>query len=148
MAKFTQEVQATKDPTYTSPSKEPDKLRPDRSMETLFAGIGDAVGGIATTIDNYNTGQIESAVYDGVDPIRDAQGVSAALATEGDLWGAKTQPAGGPMVLNKPPAGDDPERSVKTLTDAFNAGKIGPTQYYARLEVLSRQLRTRYPGYR
>jgi hypothetical protein len=120
-------------------------------METLFAGIGDAVGGVAQILDDRNMRNIEKDAYAGVDPLRDQQGVEAAIATDGDLWGnkgVKVAQAGGPMALNKPPAADDAGRSVRTLTDAFNAGKIGPTQYYTRLEVLSRQMRTRYPGYR
>jgi len=151
VAKFTQEVKPTNDPTYTAPSRDPDRLRPDRSMETLFAGIGDAVGGVAQILDDRNMRNIEKDAYAGVDPLRDQQGVEAAIATDGDLWGnkgVKVAQAGGPMALNKPPAADDAGRSVRTLTDAFNAGKIGPTQYYTRLEVLSRQMRTRYPGYR
>lgn len=146
--KFTQEVAKTNDPTYTSPSREPDRLRADRSLETLFAGIGDAVTGVAGVIDQGIRSNIEREAYEGVDPIRDSQGVTAAITTEGDLWGTKATPAGAPITLNRPPAGDDPSRSVRTLTEAFNAGKIGPTQYYSRLEVLSRQMRTRYPGYR
>lgn len=157
MAKFTQDVRPTNDPSYIGASKEPDRIHPNKSLGILFDGIGEAIGGVANVLDNENQVNISKELYEGVDPIRNAQGVDTAIAVDGDLWGAGRQGTREVVTgaerypltrLNKPPNADIMDRSVATLTEAWRQGKVSDTAYYSRLESLSRQVRSRYPGYR
>lgn len=157
MAKITQDVRPTNDPSYIGMSREPDRQHPNKSLGVLFEGIGDGIAGIANVMDNENQVRISDELYNGVDPIRNAQGVDTAVGVDGDLWGVGRQGTREVVIgeerypltrMNKPPNADVMDRSVATLTEAWRQGKVSDTAYYSRLESLSRQVRSRYPGYR
>ena len=156
MAKFTQDVRPTNDPSYIGLSREPDRQRPNQSLGTLFEGIGEGLSGVVRTWDNENQVQIKEAAYRGVDEIRANQGVDAAVATDG-LFAPSTMPAKGTgpggapnaaMAGNRPPNASAVTSQMQRLTEAYQQGAIGDTAYYRQLEALSRQIRSRYPGYR
>lgn len=157
MAKITQDVRPTNDPSYIGASREPDRQHPNKSLGILFEGIGEGIAGVANVMDNENQVRITDELYNGVDPIRNAQGVDTAIATDGDLWGQGRQGTREVVTgeerypltrLNRPPNAEVMDRSVATLTEAWKQGKVSDTAYYSRLESLSRQVRSRYPGYR
>lgn len=164
MADFNVGLRPTADPNYEGSVKEASRFdyRND-SMANLFAGIGDAVSGAANVADNEIKENIKTDVQTGVDSLRNAQGVDAAVATTPGSMNFDSQatknvvpgvsPGGGGdgttgLTANKPPNSDDLTARMGKLTDAYKAGKLGDTAYYAQLESLTRQIRARYPGYR
>jgi len=156
MARITQEVRPTNDPSYIGLSREPDRIRPNQSLGTLFEGIGQAADGVVTAVDNYNQSSIDNEIRKGNEKLTSEQGVQAALDTDGGLFGktgGQRETVTGaerfPLTrLNVPPNAPEVEKQMQRLAEARAQGQIGDTSYYTKLEALSRQLKARYPGYR
>lgn len=128
-------------PNWTGASRGPDRhaYTADRSFETLFSGLGEAVTGAANAA---YTGIVENIKTDWrkeFEPVRDAQGV-------GDTTDAATvglrHPAG------SPPQMESFESRAQKLTEAHREGRIGDGYYYAQLNAMSKEMRSKYPGFR
>jgi hypothetical protein len=150
MASFQPPPQKTPDPSYVGQSQAPsmrEAQMANKGFETLFSGLGDVVTGAAKTADNEITDNIKTDVYGKVDPIRDSQGVALAAANA-DVGGKPLQLASASLSDNKPPNAQGVTDNISKLTEAWKQGKFSDTDYYARLEAATRQVRARYPGYR
>lgn len=165
MASFNQPVKEEPTPNYTHASQGISPAQPNKAMGTLFAGLGDVLGGVVDVVDNENKEQIKKGVYEGVDAITGAQGGNAAVHQyPNTLWGpdgqSKTVSTGNPADIAQglpgasqtltvgPPNAQELENRVGKLAEASKNGTISDTYYYTQLESLTRQLRTRFPGYR
>ena len=144
MAEFTKGVPTVAAPSYIGLSKEADKPQPNKTLGTLFKGIGDTLGNVVNLIDEENKTQIDNALYKGVDEIRGAQGVDAAVEAVQPLIPEKVAAEG----AGTPPQVESTVSSIDRLTKARADGKIGDTQYWSQVEAQVRMIRARYPGYR
>lgn len=146
MANFNPGLNTTGDPNYDGAARplhiDVNGMGSNRREQTLFdihgisKGVGQAIQGGYNTIKS----GIEDAVYNGVDPLRDAQGVGAAvLGTEDQA----SQAAG-----NKPADPEFMKDSISRVHAAYEQGKISDTNYYAQLEAMTRSIRSRFPGFR
>lgn len=146
MANFNPGLNTTGDPHYDGAARplhiDVNGMGTNRREQTLFdihgiaKGVGEAIQGGYNTIKS----GIEDAVYNGVDPLRDAQGVGAAvLGTEDQA----SQAAG-----NKPVDPEFMKDSISRVHAAYEQGKISDTNYYAQLEAMTRSIRSRFPGFR
>lgn len=147
MSGFNPGLNPTNDPSYDRNAKE---LNPSdwvagnySSREknlNLFAnvahGVKNAVEGAYKSV----VSGIKDTVYEGVDPIRDAQGGGAVVA---DAEDQASQAVG-----NKPANPDLSRESISRIHAAFEQGKISETNYYAQLEAMTRSIRSRFPGFR
>ena len=107
-------------------------------------------------------------VYEGVDKLRDGQGVSDAnqvlpdplnLDKGGPASSATLEPgrAGGSTggateaqrgIVSTNPAIEDLRGRVSRLNQGYRQGTIQDAYYYTQLDALNRQVRAKYPGYR
>jgi hypothetical protein len=148
MAKFTEGVRPSSDPSYIGLSKEPDKQKPNAMWGELFSGIGE-VGSLAVAAtDQHIQNKLKTEVYEGVDPLRDAQGVAAGVAAAERNQPLNIENGGTPNPPPKNPMIEASNTSVARLAAAYQSGAISTTHYASQLEALSRQIRSRFPGYR
>jgi hypothetical protein len=165
MARFDPPINPTRDPNYLGLSKETDKPRPDTSMEKLFSGMGDALSGIVTTIDDSNRAAFKNQVSDAVERERGEQGVTVARASPDplNLDRSKTltapRDAGDPLNLsnpnpdrvdmsNLPPGVQKVGDNIDRLKNAYTDGRLSDTYYSTRLDAEVRRIKAQFPGYR
>lgn len=156
MASFVEYAQTNQGENYTSRSRGTDAARPNQAFGTLFEGLGSVVKGVTTAVDEKNQSDIDTALRTGVDAIRGAQGVDAAVnnpdlfatTPDGSGTGVTVGGATASPTASPPPSVEAATGEVARFTQAFKDGKISDTQYYAKVESLARQVRAKYPGYR
>jgi hypothetical protein len=146
MADFNPGLNKTSDPNYEGAARpvhvdvegwgNHQRERNLNIFQGIARGAGAAVQGGYDTIKS----GIEDAVYSGVDPIRDAQGVGAAVL---DTLDQASQAVGG-----KPADPELMKDSISKIHTAYQQGKISETNYYAQLETMTRSIRSRFPGFR
>lgn len=126
---------------YSSPVEAPGALK----VATKKSGTASLLEGLATTGDalikagdqlfkNLVDDEAEAAV----DQVREE------FAVNGDIYGGRD-------ITNDPQGTPEIERQLKyarEIHQGYMAGTIKDSNYWARLDSISRQLRTRYPGYR
>ena len=98
---------------------------PNRTFETLFSGLTETASNIMQIQDTKNQLDIQEDARNIFDSVNQEFGVSAPT------------PDGVSEGLDQ----------IQTLQNAFLQGKISEVNYYGRLATLSKQLRTKYPGY-
>lgn len=123
MAEFNPQISETGVPNFTGVSQGTGR---DDSFATLFGGLTQAAGDAVTIRDE----QIQSNIR------KDADAAFQKTNTEFGF-----DPPSTPTSM-----ASDLER-MKTLQAAVEQGKISQVNYYGRLATLSKQLRTKYPGY-
>ncbi len=128
-------------PNWTGASRGPDRsaYQPNRSFESLFSGIGEAVSGAASVAYSGIVEKAKNEWHNKLEPVRDAQGV-------GDLTAGAT-------VSGKHPAGQPPQMEsfadrASRLTAAYRDGRVGDTYYHSQLNAMSKEMRSKYPGFR
>lgn len=110
----------------------------NRTLGTLFEGVGNVVAAGAQVFDFRNQYNLREDIRTGVEIIRDQYGVNAGSDTAGNsLFDYSTSPEG----LNQ--AHDEIDR----LTQAYQNGTLRESYYYAQLNSLVRSVKSRYPGY-
>jgi hypothetical protein len=120
----------------------------DRSLGTLFSGIGDAISGGVSTADNYIKNRIEDQARYGLDQLN--EGTTAALQ---DTAGQTSALANGASPVQSQGGVATPgpiksaSQSLQTLAMAREQGKITDEFYYQQLNSQLKDLRSRYPGY-
>lgn len=102
----------------------------------LFEGAGDLVKMAATAADQYYTGTIKEEANVAAQKLNDDYGNSSAVATEAGIDGTFT-PAEIQQGANR----------LKLLKSATVAGTLKGSSYWAQAELISRQLKMRYPGH-
>lgn len=95
----------------------------NRTFETLFSGIQNVAGNVLDIKDKEQKFQI----------LEGSQGVFDQVNKE--------------FGLEVPDGVNDGLETMKTLQNAVKQGKISEVNYYGRLATLSKQLRSKYPGY-
>lgn len=151
MAKFNPDVPQGNDPSYLGYSRE---TSGDKSMGTLFAGLGELFGTVVKGVDQENQQKIQGELSSGV---QDVNNTFAALGTNEEAENQDEENTVKADSLVDVAGGDNlsatvPEASVafadsRRLTLAMREGKITPEHYWSRMEVLSKKLKARYPGY-
>ena len=109
---------------------------PDRSFEALFTGLTQTAANVLDIKDQAT----EKAIYDEADA--SFQSVNKEFGFDPqESTGASPDASGTPTGLQE---GVD---RMSTLQAAFDQGKINEVNYYGRLATLSKQMRSKYPGY-
>lgn len=112
------------------------------AKKSNFASVVDGVAalgdGIIKATDAIIKSQINDEVTGAVDQVREE------YAVNGDLYGGRD-------ITNNPQTTPEIEKQLKyakEIHQGYMAGTIKDSNYWARLDSISRQLRTRYPGHR
>src|SRR5688572_21268143 len=119
---FNPEIPQAGIPNFTGRSQ---GTGPDRTFETIFEGLGN----VAQQQVNIKDANTQEAIQ------KDATAVFEQTNNEFGL--AAPNPTGMDADLDR----------MKTLQAAVEQGKISRVNYYGRLATLSKQLRSKYPGY-
>lgn len=122
MAEFNPRTQDTGVIDETSRSR---GTGPNRTFETLFSGLTETAGNVMQIQDTENQIQIQDEARQIFDSVNEEFGVSAPT----------------------PDGVSEGLEQIQTLQNALSQGKISEVNYYGRLATLSKQLRSKYPGY-
>jgi muramidase (phage lysozyme) len=143
MARITQDIPKAEPPQYGGSSRGIDTPRPNRAMETLFSGLGDLLGGVATMGENIIESRIQNDINQGADDIRGEFGVDAGMEITGEnARNSPTNTLATPTEITR--RGD----SIAKLKQLVEEGRINDTHYSARLNSMMKNLRAKYPGHR
>lgn len=123
MAEFNPQIPESGGTNFTGRSQ---GTGPNRAFENLFEGLGNTIKNVVEIKDQQNQLDIENDARAAFDQVNNEFGV-AATQVPGNMQ-------------------SDLDR-IQTLQNAVSQGKISQTNYYGRLATLSKQLRTKYPGY-
>lgn len=147
MAKFTEGVPTGNAPSYIGLSQGIDRPKADDTLGTLFKGLGNVIDVTTKALDQRNETKIDQELTKGIDAIRGEQGVDMAVNSVSNQT-AELIPAEEAGGRKAPPQIDNTATEVNRLTSAYKEGKISDTQYWSKVESLTRSVRARYPGYR
>ncbi len=112
------------------------------SVAKGIAGVGDMISATATGVDNWFKKNIRDEATATIDTLRDAH--------IDDLTRIKYA-MGDPSLSTKNGLPRDLNAQLlrlNVLGEARGTGKVSDTQYYTQLDIMSRGLRAKYPGYR
>jgi len=162
MATFAPQVAPTNDPNYLNYSRPISDISGDKSQGMLLKGIGEAIEGAAAVGDQIFKSIINDEVRTGVDKQRDA--FTSALVQTADAQagaGLIPTPQGQAVAGVRAPSLADGEESLPAGVKAGvakaqaigtamtqNSGKANDTLYTGALTALTKELRSKYPGYR
>jgi hypothetical protein len=147
MAGFLEYGQTAPAENYSGRSRGVDPAKPNQALGTLFEGLGTIVDSTAKVVDNNNIAQLGKELQTGIDAIRGAQGVDAAV-NDPSITGGETGSAVPGVGGAAPPGVATATTEIARINQAYKEGKIGDTYYYSKVEALARQVRNKYPGYR
>lgn len=134
---FNPDIPKEKTPDFTGASK---GSRPDTSIGTLLEGTGKLFGDLVQAKDQWYKNTITEQATAGVDQISNEFGVGSAETIDRTIVPKDRQPL--------PEEIENSMAHLKNLKTASASGSLTYSNYLARLESVSRQLRSRYPGYR
>lgn len=137
MAEFTPNIPTTGIPSFGGDARPASAIRSDRSLGTLFEGVGEAAAMGAGVVDNAVQQNIREDIQEGTELIQREFGVEDASILESDIDAAPL-----PSDLGRA------SENLKTLRTAVDQGRLSQVHYTARLDSMVRQMRSRYPGYR
>lgn len=123
MAEFNPQIPESGGTNFTGRSQ---GTGPNRAFENLFEGLGNTIKNVVEIKDQQNQLDIENDARAAFDQVNNEFGVAAS---------------------NVPGTMQSDLDRIQTLQNAVSQGKISQTNYYGRLATLSKQLRTKYPGY-
>lgn len=152
MASFVEDLRLGNTPDYSNKSGGPIRTQSNDAFGTLFKGVGEVLDTGFKAVDNENQKQIDSSLYKGIDEIRNAQGVDAAVQantpSSQSLFDPTKDGSTAATPSAAPPGIDTATSEVARFAQARADGRISDTYFYSRVEALVRQVRSRYPGYR
>lgn len=122
MAEFTVNTPSVSIEDRTSRSR---GAGPNRAFETLFSGLTETASNVMQIQDTKNQLDIQEDARQIFDSVNEEFGVSAPT----------------------PDGVSEGLEQIQTLQNALSQGKISEVNYYGRLATLSKQLRSKYPGY-
>ncbi len=102
----------------------------------IFQGAGDALKMGVTAADEYYKGTIKEQARSATDELFNASGNAGAVATEGGIKGQAT-----------PEEIQHGYNQLSLLKQASQNGTLKESSFWAQAELISRQLKSRYPGY-
>ena len=120
------------------PLKATQHVSSGKGLSTLFEGLGNIV---QQTVDTFDIGirrDIDDRARTSEDDIFNEFGVNDVTTIEGT--DVKNEPI--PQEISRA------EKNLAKLTQAMKQGNINENTYWARVNSVSRQLRSRYPGHR
>lgn len=120
MASFNPQTQDTGVPDLTSASRGPGV---NRTFETLFSGLADTAENVLKVKDTQTQLDIQDQASNMFDSVNKEFG------------------------LDTPVGMTDGLDQIQVLKNAVDQGKLSEVNYYGRLATLSKQLRSKYPGY-
>lgn len=107
-------------------------------LATLIGGAGDLLSSAVKAVDqSYKIG-IDDQVTQMTDQVFDEMGVNDVTTIEGNALIEEPLPE----EINRA------EKNITRLTSAKSRGVLSENAYWARMNSITRQLRSRYPGYR
>lgn len=165
MAQFYQEPNPTNDPNYLGSSRGFDRVEADKSLGSLFSGIGEVVGAGARGLETAFKDVIRNDLYKEVDKVRSLHGVDEGVAVAQRLGsesvgagvGGQTDEASKPpgslfptggTSKGAPPGVAKVGERIQRLQNVYQQGGLSNSAYYARLEAIAKEARSRYPGFR
>lgn len=128
---YTNVPETTADWTNTSKG-----YKADSGAADAIKGLGDTLSMGVATADNYYQGTIKEQAKTATEELFNASGNAGAVATEGGIKGKQT-----PQEVQQ---GYD---QLSLLKQAAKNGTLKDSSFWAQAELISRQLKTRYPGY-
>lgn len=147
MANFNPGLNPSSDPDYSKDSRLDQGAFVDRVGAMAVENGRKAIGVVAKAADSiFDTANwgvekaADNALREGVETVRDEQG--------GDVYGLENQSqnrAQNPGMA--PPAIGRYAEGVTKLQAQYDQGVISDSRYYEQLEVLTRQVKARFPGY-
>lgn len=167
MAIFNPQIPDTQDPNWLGWSKPISVTPGDSSTGALLSTFAEGLGGALKLADKGISSIAEDETYDKAKAIQ--QDYQTRLADANDyIRGTRTDatassPTGGAATAGAsllPSTGQVPNQyglpsqvqrlpvQIDTLGQARANGKLSETDYYARLDALAKDIRSRYPGYR
>lgn len=126
---------------YSSPVEAPGAMKvaaKKSGMASAIEGVAAIGGGLVELGDKWLRSIAEGETEDAVDQVREE------FVINGDLYGGRD-------ITNDLQTVPEIEKQLKyanEINQGYMAGTIKDSNYWARLDSISRQLRTRYPGYR
>lgn len=154
MAVFNPDVPNVQTPSYLRDSQPISSYEGDKTGGVALAGLGNLVTEGGKALNTYVEDQIDQKVYKGVDARREA--FTGALEARGGVPGEDrvadytpdaslvAQATGQKVPSAVVAAGDQ----IENLNQAMQGGKVTPTYYTGRLDLLAKDIRTQYPGWR
>lgn len=154
MAQFNPQLNPTNDPNYLGMSHPISQPEPNRTLSSLFSGIGNIFENTVKAEDLAKKHQIDENLYRDLSYERDlfTQGVEQLRGPVGPQQMRGTRV--GPGVTSytdeeTPPAAlENLPQQITNTQEALRAGKISPSYYYQQLNSIAKQYRNQYPGYR
>jgi len=150
MANFNPGLNPTADPEYdrvrgvdlVNVEGHNKEIQSRRAAEGLFTGLGAAVRGT----DKALAEGAQTELQQGYEKLNGAQGVDVAA---GAAVINPDRTVFNPLADNKPPTQEQSliAEGMERLNAARDQGKISNTHYYAQLEAMVRNVKSRYPGY-
>lgn len=139
MANFSNPAQTGQPNDYTRVSEGPRAAAND-AIGTLFEGLNKTAALGIQEADRQERSNIQDDILSQTDVIRGEFGVKDATDVQSDAEeiSSKTRPA----------ALDRAYANLDTFQNAYVKGALSESHYWARLNVMVRQLRAKYPGYR
>lgn len=161
MAKFNILPPDINDPNYLSYSHTPGRpqsVEGDKSMGELFKGLGEVIGTGSKGIDTAIQANLRETIEAKVDPIRNAHGAdllaSEAPAVAGTgARGARYESVAGTgltddLDMDAVPGTVKARMSgLARYKEAYLAGELSNTHYYAELNAVSKEMKSQYPAY-
>lgn len=125
----------TSDPSadWTGSSK---GYKASTAASDAISGLGDALKMGVAAVDNYYQGTIKEEAKTATDELFNASGNAGAVATEAGIKGKFT-----PTEIQRG------YNQLSLLQQATKNGTLKESSFWAQSELISRQLKTRYPGY-
>jgi hypothetical protein len=151
MADFAPELQQTQAVPYIMYSREIQEPRPDVSGEILGKGLAQGLNVGVEGVDAAIKKGIQNDIYSQVDPLRDKFMQNLHVADEalrggqGKNGDTTVSPTGRQLL---PSEVKQLPKDLDMLSNARANGKLSQTDYDARLNVMAKQIRAQYPGYR
>lgn len=153
MAIFNPAPNPTNDPEWLRSSKEPDRLKGDTSTGAMLEGFGQLVGPGIKGLDLGIQDALKKEARALIEPIRDAHGAGVtadevpAIAGTGSRSAKFDTLAGVADEGKVPPGMASNLDGLRRMTDAYNQGGMSDSHYYASLDSVVSQLRSRFWGY-
>lgn len=136
MAEFNPAPESVLPPAYTSTPR-PLRTGDHGAIGTLFSGVADALQSGVRNADRETQANIEKQIFDEVVDIQEEFGVGSATTMQRDAAEGVT-----PREITRS------MNHIQGLQNAFEQGQLRESHYWARLNSMTRQMRSRYPGYR
>ena len=109
----------------------------DESLGTALSGLGDLIKGTAQVADDWIQGNIQGDIFKTKDEVENQMGLGSSSLQESSG-----------LPLSTPDEISRGFNNMESFKQAVAQGKLPPELYELRAHSLTKQLRSKYPGYR